>query len=264
MYVMIGSRGVYRILCTKNNMSYVGYTINSFSKRWKEHIKGLTSGVHHCSLLQNDWIKYGANEFVFKILNIEDDRSKCLELEQSYINGMKEALYNTSLNNGLAKDIYVRRFDNTKIEIASSMPTVIRKRNGKNFFVTKKEKNKYSSNESCDVWKWNGKSFSMISTSDVIFTKNNFDEIELLYDFDTGFFDTKTKEEKLSLNLGLSTDFAGIGELAILRPTNRHEVHSIFRIKDKGNGRFLLSNGRWVLSDMIVSIDCTYDSDFWP
>lgn len=260
---MIKLSGIYRILCTKNNMSYIGHTTTSFSKRWKSHIKELTKGIHHCSSLQNDWNKYGINEFVFKILDIENDKLKCLTIEQSYINGMKDELYNSSLNNGLAKKVYIRKFDNTKIEIIKTIPKVIRRRGNKDVVIGKKNKEYYSI-KNFDVWKWNGSSFNIISSNDIVFTKNNFDGINLLYDFDTGFFDTKTKEEKMALNVGLSTDFATVGEFVILRPTNRHDAHSILKIKEKGNGRLLLSNGRWVLPEMISLIDCIYDAELWP
>lgn len=261
---MINLRGVYRILCTKNNMSYIGHTSTSFLKRWKTHVKDLSRGTHHCNLLQNDWNQYGSNEFVFKVLNIEDDKTKSLEIEQSYINGMKDGIYNTSLNNGFAKQIYIRSFDNTKIEVAKSIPTIIRRRNGIDTFLKKKSKREYVSDTKFDVWKWGGSSFVLISSEDVIFTKNNFDGIELLFDFDTGFFDTKTKEEKISLNIGLATDFATKGDLAILRPINKNETYKILKIIDKSNGRILLSNDKWVLPDLVQSIECIYDAEFWP
>lgn len=260
---MTNLRGIYRILCTKNNMSYIGHTTVSFSSRWKSHVTGLQKGKHHCKSLQEDWNKYGSNEFVFKILDIENDKDKLLEIEQSYINGMKELLYNTSLNNGLAKEIFIRKFDNTKIEESRFIPAIIRRRNGSSTFVNK-TKNYFFSTENFSAWKWNGSSFSEVKSGDIIFTKNNFDGIELLYDFDTGFFDTKTKEEKISLNIGLATDFATKGDLAILRPINKHETYKILKIIDKSNGRILLSNNKWVLPEQVQSIECIYDADFWP
>lgn len=261
---MINLSGIYRILCTKNNKSYIGHTTQSFGSRWKSHVKNLNSGNHHCNLLQLDWNEFGVNEFVFKILDIENDKEKALKLEQSYINGMREELYNTSLNNGFRKEVYIRNFDNTRIEIVNNKSMVIRKRNGKNFLIKKESNKKTYVSKDFDIWKWNGKSFQQLKSSDVVFAKNNFDDIELLYDFDTGFFDVKSKEEKNLLKLESFIDNLSIGDFVILKATNRHEVDAIFKIKNKSYKSVQLSNNKWVKVERIIAIDCFVDLDFWP
>jgi hypothetical protein len=211
-----------------------------------------------------DWNEFGINEFIFKILDIESNKERALKLEQSYINGMKDELYNTSLNNGFRGEVYIRNFDNTKIEIGNNEPMVIRKRNGKNLPIKKESGKKMYVSEEFNVWKWNGKSFQQLTSLDVVFTKNNFDDINLLFDFDTGFFDVKTKSEKEQLKIQSTADILSNGDLVILRATNRHDVDKILKVKDKQNKSILLSNGSWVISDRVIPIDCTIDLDFWP
>lgn len=66
--------GVYVIECRENQRRYVGGTITSFKKRYKNHVSNLTHGKHHSPALQADWSVYGADAFTFRILEIIDDK----------------------------------------------------------------------------------------------------------------------------------------------------------------------------------------------
>lgn len=59
--------GVYAIRCTANAKVYIGSAIK-FSKRWNEHRRHLKKGIHPSPSLQRAWTKYGADEFVFEVL----------------------------------------------------------------------------------------------------------------------------------------------------------------------------------------------------
>ncbi len=55
---------VYKIVCTKNGRSYVGYS-SDYAKRKKAHLYQLKNGKHHNILVQHDYDKYGLSAFEF-------------------------------------------------------------------------------------------------------------------------------------------------------------------------------------------------------
>lgn len=59
--------GIYAIVNSTNGHRYVGSTKNIY-KRWREHVRHLTLGRHHCSHLQRAWNKCGTQAFVFCVL----------------------------------------------------------------------------------------------------------------------------------------------------------------------------------------------------
>lgn len=60
--------GVYSITAPSGKI-YIGMTARmGFKERWKEHIKKLRRGNHHCRGLQSAYIKYGEEELTFKVL----------------------------------------------------------------------------------------------------------------------------------------------------------------------------------------------------
>ena len=60
-------RGVYAIRNTQNGRLYIGAAGN-LSKRWGEHRWNLRNGRHHNPRLQQDWVEYGCDAFVFEIV----------------------------------------------------------------------------------------------------------------------------------------------------------------------------------------------------
>lgn len=71
--------GIYSITNMKNNKIYIGQSLD-IKRRWSEHIEDLNGNNHHSFKLQNDWNKYGKDEFIFKIeYELEDiHKSKSL------------------------------------------------------------------------------------------------------------------------------------------------------------------------------------------
>lgn len=85
--------GIYGIRNKMNDMVYVGKTINNFGDRWDCHKAQLRGGYHSNHGLQEDWNKYGEDNFEFQILH-ECNNSESLEelnaLEIEFINSSKE------------------------------------------------------------------------------------------------------------------------------------------------------------------------------
>lgn len=67
--------GVYKIQNTVNGKCYIGSAI-SIKRRWCEHRRNLSRGVHHSDHLQKSWNKYGVAFFIFEI--IEECTKDCL------------------------------------------------------------------------------------------------------------------------------------------------------------------------------------------
>jgi group I intron endonuclease len=59
--------GVYAITNKTTNRCYIGGT-RIIRKRWHEHKKHATEARHHSRAFQEDWDKYGPQDFEFKVL----------------------------------------------------------------------------------------------------------------------------------------------------------------------------------------------------
>jgi group I intron endonuclease len=91
--------GVYQIKNTINGKYYIGSTIN-IAARWRSHINHLNKNQHHSIKLQNAWNKYGADAFVFEIIEeiispLNSNKEYILSREQYYLDAM---LVNYSYN----------------------------------------------------------------------------------------------------------------------------------------------------------------------
>lgn len=77
--------GVYAIVNKINDKRYIGSSIN-IEVRWQQHRGDLTKGKHHSRHLQSAWNKYGADNFIFVILEVTDaTRTALLEAEQRWL-----------------------------------------------------------------------------------------------------------------------------------------------------------------------------------
>ncbi len=65
-------RGVYKITNKINNKVYIGESLD-IRRRWKEHIEDLNNNQHHSYKLQEDWNKYGEDNFEFSLECVLDD-----------------------------------------------------------------------------------------------------------------------------------------------------------------------------------------------
>lgn len=80
----INLSGIYGIKNKVNNKLYIGSAVN-IGKRWDEHIRRLVGGYHRNRKLQNAWNKYGAEAFVFAVVEIVDNVDDLLTREQYWI-----------------------------------------------------------------------------------------------------------------------------------------------------------------------------------
>lgn len=82
--------GVYKIVCTANDMQYFGET-SDFKRRYAEHVGALKRGDHRNPYLQSDYNEHGVDQFEFEIIAIEDDRKIMDLIEASCIADATEA-----------------------------------------------------------------------------------------------------------------------------------------------------------------------------
>ena len=75
--------GVYAITNTLNGNKYIGSSVN-ISKRWNQHTRHLNKNEHHSGYLQRAWNKYGADNFLFSVLEY-CEADFLLTCEQFYI-----------------------------------------------------------------------------------------------------------------------------------------------------------------------------------
>lgn len=79
---------IYYIDNEKNWKGYVGCSKNSLSHRWGQHKYLLRQGVHPNSQLQEDWNKYGENNFRAFLLETCSEEDM-LAREKYHINRLK-------------------------------------------------------------------------------------------------------------------------------------------------------------------------------
>lgn len=79
--------GIYQIRNSINGKLYIGSAVH-FGKRWIAHRAYLNKGKHHSKSLQSAWLKYGADAFVFEILEIVP-AAELLAVEQAYLDRMQ-------------------------------------------------------------------------------------------------------------------------------------------------------------------------------
>lgn len=70
---MYKHNGIYKIVNTINNKIYIGYTTLTFGDRRDSHFASLRGGYHFNNHLQEDFNKYGENNFRFDIVEIIED-----------------------------------------------------------------------------------------------------------------------------------------------------------------------------------------------
>lgn len=75
--------GVYLIQCLVNGKNYIGSS-KHIKRRWRTHVRELDKKIHHSIKLQEDWIKYGEDNFKFEIL-LECSHAESRKFEMEYI-----------------------------------------------------------------------------------------------------------------------------------------------------------------------------------
>lgn len=81
--------GIYQITNLQNGKCYVGSAVN-FRKRWKEHLRQLSNGDHHSTVMQRAWDKYGETAFEFKKLLV-CAKADLIWFEQRAIDALRPA-----------------------------------------------------------------------------------------------------------------------------------------------------------------------------
>lgn len=92
--------GIYRITNLKNNKSYIGKTELSFGDRWDSHRALLRGNKHYNSALQEDWNRYGEENFEFAILEKVDSAERLNELEIKYISAFRDREQGYNIHDG--------------------------------------------------------------------------------------------------------------------------------------------------------------------
>jgi len=113
---MIKQMGIYKIENKVNKMIYIGSTTN-FDNRKRKHIDDLKNGAHCNFKLQNDYDKYGENNFNFFFFNMVENRDSLEREEEDEINAYlkimgREYIYNINLTPSIDfKDIDRKEFN---------------------------------------------------------------------------------------------------------------------------------------------------------
>ena len=76
--------GIYKIVNTINNKTYIGSTINLY-KRSKEHYNKLKNNTHPNQKLLNSFKKYGSDAFLFEVIESGCNIEELFKLEGYYI-----------------------------------------------------------------------------------------------------------------------------------------------------------------------------------
>lgn len=101
---------IYMIKCKPNNKVYIGKTSNP-RQRLKEHATGLRAKRHPNKELQEDYNKYGDENFFMQVLACSDIRRKYIDLERNFI--LKFESYDPS--HGYNKDTASRNYYKAKL-----------------------------------------------------------------------------------------------------------------------------------------------------
>lgn len=87
--------GVYKIENIHNGKFYVGSSIE-IEKRFSRHKRELNKNIHHCFPLQQDWLIFGEEAFLFTAFQEFDFEEPARELEQLILDIYYNQTYNMS------------------------------------------------------------------------------------------------------------------------------------------------------------------------
>ncbi len=81
----MANSGIYEIRHVASGRRYVGSSAN-IGQRWRQHRSDLNNRKHHSAYLQRAWSKYGADAFLFAIIERVTNPDDLLPREQAHIN----------------------------------------------------------------------------------------------------------------------------------------------------------------------------------
>jgi group I intron endonuclease len=76
--------GIYIIQNEVSGKMYIGSSVNIYT-RFSKHESDLKANRHHSPMLQNSWNKHGSSAFKFKVVEIVEDTSDLLSVEQRWL-----------------------------------------------------------------------------------------------------------------------------------------------------------------------------------
>lgn len=86
--------GIYGIVNKEEKKVYIGKSTD-IEKRWTDHKKKLSKGTHHNKALQESYDKYGADAFVYKVVElVPESQYSLVELEYIVNYAKKNKAYN--------------------------------------------------------------------------------------------------------------------------------------------------------------------------
>jgi len=82
--------GIYKIINTINNKIYIGQSVD-IKRRWNDHKSELRRNAHYNTYLQQSWNKYGEGNFIFEVIEFNENftTEDLNELEIYYIDKLK-------------------------------------------------------------------------------------------------------------------------------------------------------------------------------
>lgn len=93
-------KGIYKIENKVNGKVYIGESLD-IERRWNEHREDLDNNKHHSFKLQNDWNKYGEDNFKFEVIKeIDKDMNSFISMFALYVYEDKYIKQYDSFNNG--------------------------------------------------------------------------------------------------------------------------------------------------------------------
>lgn len=97
----LNKNGIYIIENIRNKKVYIGSTIVTFQKRFKQHIAMLKLNKHSSKGLQSDFNEFGVNGFTYLMLEEVNDFSKIRDIERHWIETIQPE-YNVKFSVGKA------------------------------------------------------------------------------------------------------------------------------------------------------------------
>lgn len=82
--IMNKTQGIYKITNLINGKCYIGKS-EDIEYRKKVHFRELNEGIHHSAYLQEDFKKYGKDNFSFEIIEIINDKELLMFAERFFI-----------------------------------------------------------------------------------------------------------------------------------------------------------------------------------
>jgi len=82
------SSGIYKIANKLTGDFYIGSAIN-LTGRFNSHKSKLVNNIHESPLLQNVYNKYGLENLQFEVVELINDKTKLIDIEQKYLDELR-------------------------------------------------------------------------------------------------------------------------------------------------------------------------------